>query len=595
MRRFAATPTTRWGDDAIDPLGNGIFGPGPKLPPNMLPVLQWMKQAPRAHIDAMLKLAEKIDKSRDAGSTQIFAMLQYVGALGRLRSRPTLDLNAMHEFFALVRERGVDDFVGFMRSQLEQCELDLPPGAPDTQKNFEARALLALLRDCDDGKVTWLAQNIARDVSRDKGWWTPEQVEDYLSLFGDSWPHFLRMDRHAAKGKLEPFLQFCRAVNGFPVPIYPTAVGPYLMALGRLFVGRDDAPMSVLADLVGEVEAARARGDDLPRNVPDAYSYLGAQLDMRGPMFDGVTLGQFAVQFSRAWARDGFPLLEVGHKVAASLMFTKGHDDVAPPWRAFDVRVPNNLVVFDGEELTRLLVWHDAEMARPWFIVCEFRCTDPAARKECRGIGMESYVHAFRVSSMDERVMLRDVTDDSAREKDPEFFDAFGKAAKLICRLVGGLCMLVSAKEGIEAKPYQPKPPANRHRPPGMEPPEGTRFTVSKNVQLDLREQVREYMAGGRQQPGRKLTVQYVVRGHRRWQACGAGMKDHRLIWIEPYWKGPLEARALVRGYELKGQGEGEGAPAGETPSPGELTRSTSVRGNGAGAPSPSPFEEEVG
>lgn len=34
----------------------------------------------------------------------------------------------------------------------------------------------------------------------------------------------------------------------------------------------------------------------------------------------------------------------------------------------------------------------------------------------------------------------------------------------------------------------------------------------------------------------------WYVKGHPRWQACGPGMKEHRLIWVEGYWKGPEDA-----------------------------------------------------
>lgn len=51
---------------------------------------------------------------------------------------------------------------------------------------------------------------------------------------------------------------------------------------------------------------------------------------------------------------------------------------------------------------------------------------------------------------------------------------------------------------------------------------------------------------------GRKLAVQYVVRGHWRWQAYGRARADRRLTWIQPYWKGPEAARALLHTHTLK-------------------------------------------
>lgn len=35
------------------------------------------------------------------------------------------------------------------------------------------------------------------------------------------------------------------------------------------------------------------------------------------------------------------------------------------------------------------------------------------------------------------------------------------------------------------------------------------------------------------------LRVRFIVAGHWRKQACGIGRADRRLMWIEPYWKGP--------------------------------------------------------
>jgi hypothetical protein len=48
-------------------------------------------------------------------------------------------------------------------------------------------------------------------------------------------------------------------------------------------------------------------------------------------------------------------------------------------------------------------------------------------------------------------------------------------------------------------------------------------------------------------------SVRFIVRGHWRNQACGTAMTDHRLLWIEPYWKGPRDdAAVLTRLYEAE-------------------------------------------
>jgi hypothetical protein len=41
---------------------------------------------------------------------------------------------------------------------------------------------------------------------------------------------------------------------------------------------------------------------------------------------------------------------------------------------------------------------------------------------------------------------------------------------------------------------------------------------------------------------GKQLTVRTMVTGHWRNQAFGTGRQEHRLIWIRPFWRGPMHA-----------------------------------------------------
>lgn len=51
-------------------------------------------------------------------------------------------------------------------------------------------------------------------------------------------------------------------------------------------------------------------------------------------------------------------------------------------------------------------------------------------------------------------------------------------------------------------------------------------------------------------EPQFKLQRRFVVRGHFRNQACGTGYKEHKTIWIEPYWKGPTDGDILTHVYK---------------------------------------------
>lgn len=51
---------------------------------------------------------------------------------------------------------------------------------------------------------------------------------------------------------------------------------------------------------------------------------------------------------------------------------------------------------------------------------------------------------------------------------------------------------------------------------------------------------------------GKTLDVRFIVRGHWRNQACGASHKDHKRIWVLPYWKGPEMSEIVSKKYVVK-------------------------------------------
>jgi hypothetical protein len=49
-----------------------------------------------------------------------------------------------------------------------------------------------------------------------------------------------------------------------------------------------------------------------------------------------------------------------------------------------------------------------------------------------------------------------------------------------------------------------------------------------------------------------EYAARFIVRRHWRNQACGEGRKEHRLIWIKPYYKGPDMGEMINRPYVIK-------------------------------------------
>jgi hypothetical protein len=58
---------------------------------------------------------------------------------------------------------------------------------------------------------------------------------------------------------------------------------------------------------------------------------------------------------------------------------------------------------------------------------------------------------------------------------------------------------------------------------------------------------VREHKETGRTARGAP-TVQVMVRGHNRMQACGPRHSQRRKTWIRPHWRGPEAALIQTRG-----------------------------------------------
>lgn len=361
-------------------------------------------------------------------------------------------------------------------------------------------------------------------------------------------------------GVLDNFVEFCQMIRGYENPRSYGDPSAHLMAMGRLFVGQEDVALAEFAELLEQIEYATkyVKWEEIAPNALSAYTYLAAQSKNEA--------GAWLVHFSRSWALNGYPVVELGHKTAAALMFTDGDPDelVESPWKSFIIKVPDGLVVLDGRTLAHILVWNAPEdMKRRWWMMFEFRTSEK--KWSTMVIGVPSLDSSEKEIREQIEVARGMTTEEDAHNLGTK---ELAKAMMLGARLVAGACMLMSSKEDVLEQPWRPKTPKDRRRPAGIEPPEGTRFIHSKNVEIDLRPQVNQFLNSRRL--GGKITVQFPVRGHRRNQAYGPRHTLRKAIWIMPFWKGPTEAVALFRGYEFKQARPELQEPAGE-PAAGAL------------------------
>jgi len=269
------------------------------------------------------------------------------------------------------------------------------------------------------------------------------------------------------------------------------------------------------------------------------------QLMIRDPSLAVQALG------AAVWYGLGRPTVAChGHKYAAALMATKlpSDIDIRPPWPSFLVKMPVPLMqLSDGsgvrDDLSRILVMH---------------YNHPALGYDVWSI-MAMSAHGVVLSTKNRSTQdLLDADVANARSGETAAFEATetdedGRIRTAISRLVLGLCLAMYGERGAEGEGS-----GNGRKRGG--PLDLTKIVVGSPVSVDCREAVSDFICGRRRNP---RFVQWLVRGHWRNQACGPEMTERRVMWIEPYWKGPEEAPILGRSYRVDERGAGVAAGRG--------------------------------
>lgn len=253
--------------------------------------------------------------------------------------------------------------------------------------------------------------------------------------------------------------------------------------------------------------------------------------------------GQMLLLQAARWVDQGLPVVHLqGHKYAAALLSSTLAVDVEveAPWKAFVIEVPPGLlVVHDEEERSSDILWvfvhrHLMFRAPDWVMGWSFRAisdyqvslwrtlltTEEMRVQEVEPLSENAF--SLRADSRDDRLLL------------------------LLSRLVLNTCVAMSDSDNVKRVGRNHE---GDQRAPG-DPPFRV-FVVGKPVEVDCRQALKDYVDGARRSP---LAVQFLVRGHYRNQACGPSLAQRRVLWIEPYWKGPRDAPINMRSHNLGGE-----------------------------------------
>lgn len=252
------------------------------------------------------------------------------------------------------------------------------------------------------------------------------------------------------------------------------------------------------------------------------------------------------LEFGEPWRENGFARLNLGHKLSAALMMTSvGDIEVKAPWDAWSLQVPPELLPFrlnlEAVEKAKVKKGSDGSIDLAPAITS-------SSDDETYG-----YYGSILCKGSDPEWLLVQM---KARNGNPGFsmplniqVDAGAEGVSALVRnLVKGVCLTIADAQKHRTGTWSGRQGKKRGTKAG--PYAGCQYTLGTPVSIDLRDAVKQ-VALGRKPGGGSPSVQFLVRGHWRNQAHGPGLKQRRATWIEPFWKGHEEARALLKVHNL--------------------------------------------
>lgn len=254
-------------------------------------------------------------------------------------------------------------------------------------------------------------------------------------------------------------------------------------------------------------------------------------------------VGVFAV----TWAQHAFQKLQTSHTYAAALMCSDASRDVLNdlelPWLAFMVHVPNGMLTLkeDGKtvDFTRCLVVTCPEplAGEPGASLVLY---DPSTESASRILLHGGDSLGELLFDEPEAFMGSDEDGGSALERNVPRVQRIFAMAK---RLVAGLVLAMQNADNFKTRSVAARTSLRKRENP--EP--AHRVTViGKPLRIDCRDSVRKYLDATTRSHA-PPSVQTLVRGHHKRQVMGVARSLRKVIWVEPYWRGPEDAPILTK------------------------------------------------
>jgi hypothetical protein len=276
----------------------------------------------------------------------------------------------------------------------------------------------------------------------------------------------------------------------------------------------------------------------------------------------GPTDGQVTTSCLYHWAEGGFPVVEMGHKFAASLLVSHIPEDVLDvvkiPWPGMMIQVPQGLITTWDPSTEKYI-----PITRIFTALAHQRSAHSQSNKIAADFGGNWQFIGFSAGSislwrfgMTPKGLVLSSNDLAAHDTEGSVklgmhhTDVDSRMAGLIGRLIIATCIAMTMKEMVnERVQHRPKSKKNKLRSEGG--PTARFYVVGKPINLDFRERVQQYAMGTRA-TSKELSVQHMVGGHFKQQPFGEGRMESKTIWVEPYWRGPEDAAIPIRAHVIK-------------------------------------------
>lgn len=312
-------------------------------------------------------------------------------------------------------------------------------------------------------------------------------------------------------------------------------------------------PPLAMAPWLGELAHSAARhggigpGSVMERNWPATVSWVRLMLQAwgelseaaeqkRGAKTDSAHHALVYLAAAESWAQAGYPRVRLDDQMAGALCLTDSSGaelENVMPWPAFVITAPSRT----------LTISLDAQQTQ-WVESVLVQQLEHSADKG--GISVTLVPEGGGWPMM---IAVGETLDELLAAR--ELWERHAVICEMAVNLVRGVLLQIQSGKLQKVAATRPRGPSNRWREPG-ELPTTTDYVLGADVKLRPENDyalAARMVADGTE---RVFKVQWMVRGHQRWQACGPRHSERKLIWILPHMKGRADAPMLRRDHVIE-------------------------------------------